>query len=126
MGLPLPALFCYRPGRTVRDRRTTRARTVGPLGATGAAGRLALLDDHRLDGRLDARRDLDDDQVRADRLDRLLEGDVPAVDAQAARLTDGVGDVLRGDGPEQPAVLAGLVGDRQDGLVEHGGGVLRL
>ena len=69
--------------------------------------------------------DLDDDHAGADGLDRLVEVDVAAVDRDAARLLDGVGDVLRGDRAEQAAVLAGLVGDREDRLVEQRGVLLR-
>src|SRR5829696_2250947 len=86
-------------------------------GVTG----LLLLDDHRLDGRRDAGRDLDLDHARADRLDRL----VAVVDANAARLLDGVDDVLRGDRAEEPAVVASLVRDGEDGLVEQGRVLLR-
>ena len=68
-----------------------------------------LLDDHRLDGRGDAVLDLDDDHVRADVPDRLLEVDLAPVDLDAARLADRVGDVLRGDRAEQAAVVAGLL-----------------
>ena len=53
----------------------------------------------------------------------LVEADPLAVDAQAARLGDRVGDLLRGDGAEQAAVLAGAVGDREHGLREQRGGL---
>src|SRR5919198_65098 len=75
---------------------------------------LLLLDDHRLDGRGDAGRDLDLDHPRADGLDRLAEADVVAVDRDAAGLLDRVRDVLRGHGAEEAALLAGLVRDRED------------
>jgi hypothetical protein len=52
-------------------------------------------------------------------LDRLVEVDLAAVDRDAARLLDGVGDVLRGDRAEQAPVVAGLLADREDGLVEQ-------
>ena len=42
-----------------------------------------------------------------------------AVDRDAAGFLDRVGDVLRGDGAEQAAVLARLVRDREHGLVEQ-------
>ena len=42
----------------------------------------------------------------------------------AAGLLDRVDDVLRGDGAEQAAVVAGLVGDREHGLVELLGALL--
>ena len=69
--------------------------------------------------------DLDDDHAGADGLDRLVEVDVAAVDRDAARLLDRVDDVLRGDRAEQAAVVAGLVGDREDRLVEQRGVLLR-
>ena len=39
---------------------------------------------------------------------------------------DGVGDLLGGDGAEQPAVVAGLVRDREHGLAQQRGGLLGL
>src|SRR5829696_6050278 len=72
---------------------------------------LLLFDDHRLDGRGDVVGDLDDDHARADGADRLVEVDLAAIDADAARLADGVDDVLRRDGAEQAPVVAGLVRD---------------
>jgi hypothetical protein len=44
-----------------------------------------------------------------------------AVDLEAARLLDGVRDVLRGDRAEQAAVVAGLLADRDDRAVEDRG-----
>src|SRR4051794_1455039 len=87
---------------------------------------LLVFDDHRLDGCDNARRDLDLDDAGADRLDRLAEPDVVPVDREAARLLDRVSDVLRRDRAEQAAVLARLVRDREDGLVEQLGALLRL
>src|SRR5436305_925335 len=103
-------LFCYRSPRTVdgpgapERQGPARRRALGTtvcdqVGARWAPARLQLGDDG-LDGRLDARGDLDGDHVRADGLDRLVEVDVPAVDPQAARLVDRVGDVLGGDRAE--------------------------
>src|SRR3954470_4937806 len=88
-------------------------------------GRLLLLDDHRLDGRGDAVLDLDVDHAGADRADRLLEVDLAAVDRDPAGLLDRVGDVLRGDGREQAAVVARLVLDREHRAVEDRRGLLR-
>ena len=85
----------------------------------GFAAELLLLDDHRLDGRHHAVLDLDDDHVRADVADRLLEVDLALVDLDPARVADRVGDVLGGDRAEQASVVAGLLGDRQDGLAEQ-------
>ena len=68
--------------------------------------------------------DLDRDHAGADRLDRLLEVDLAAVDVDAAGLLDRVDDVLRGDRAEQAAVVAGLVGDGEHGLVEQRGALL--
>ena len=47
------------------------------------------------------------------------------VDAEPARLLDRVDDLLRGHRAEQAAVLAGLVGDREHGLGQQRGGLLR-
>ncbi len=43
-----------------------------------------------------------------------------------ARLPDRVRDLLGGDGAEQAAVVTGLVGDREHGLPQQGGRLLRL
>ena len=43
----------------------------------------------------------------------------------AARVLDRVGDVLRGDRAEQAAVVAGLLRDREHGLVEQRGVLAR-
>src|SRR4051794_26718809 len=101
-------------------------REVGAKWKRSPFGPLLLLDDHRLDGRDDARRDLDLDHARPDRLDRLAETDVVAVDRDAPGLLDGVRDVLRRDRAEQPAVLARLVRDREDGAVQQLGALARL
>ena len=93
--------------RTRRE-RPPRGRPSGGGSARGC-GALLLLDDHGLDGRGDAVLDLDDDHARADGADRLLEVDLAAVDRDAAGLLDRVDDVLRRDGAEQAAVVAGLV-----------------
>src|SRR3954447_22491001 len=87
--------------------------------ARGAAARLLLLDDHRLDGRRDAGRDLDDDHPRADGLDRLVEVDVAPVDRDAAGVVDRIGDVLRRDRSEESPVLTRLMRDREHGAVEQ-------
>jgi hypothetical protein len=82
------------------------------------------LGDDRLDRRRHAVVELDDHHVGADVADRLLEVDAAAVDGDAARLADRVGDVLRGHRAEQAPVLAGLLGDREDGAVEEVGVLL--
>src|SRR5205085_12502088 len=51
--------------------------------------------------------------------DRILEMDLAAVDADAAGVADRVGDVLRGHRTEQPAVVARLLRDRQNGAAEQ-------
>src|SRR5436305_7175520 len=62
----------------------------------------------------DAFVNLDRDHVRPGVPDRLLELDLAAVQLQPARLLDGFDDVLRRDGAEQAAVVAGGLRDRQD------------
>src|SRR3954447_22233258 len=94
----------YSSPRSIRSRMMPAA----PLGGV----------DHGLDRGGHAGGDLHDDHVRAHRLDRLVEMHVALVDRDAARVLDRVGDVLRGDRPEQAAVVAGLLADRQDGAVE--------
>ncbi len=123
---PLSAdVFAWARQRTTTKRRTRAALALlrGEAPCRGAA--LLLLDDHRLDGRVHALVDLDDDHVRADVADRLLELDLAAVDSDSAGLADRVGDVLRGDRAEQTAVLAGLLLDRQDGAAEQRSVLLR-
>ena len=59
-------------------------------------------------------------------LDGLLEQHLALVDGDAARVLDGVGDVGGRDGAEQAVALAGLGGQRDDGLVERGRELLGL
>src|SRR3954454_7952113 len=106
--------------------RPENCREVVAKAGRSPSDALLLLDDHRLDGRDDAVGDLDLDHARANRLDRLAQTDVVAVDRQAAGLLDRVGDVLGRDGAEQAPVLAGLVRDREHGLVEQLRTLLRL
>jgi hypothetical protein len=87
---------------------------------------LLLFDDHRLDGRGDVVGDLDDHHARPDGLDRLVEVDLALVELDAAGLADRIDDVLRGDGAEQAAVVAGLVRDREHRLVQELGVVAGL
>src|SRR4051794_22803031 len=96
-----------------RPRTTTAARRRRRCTASRCASGLLLLADDGLHRRGDAVGDLDLDDAGADRLDRLLEADVAAIDVDAARLLDRVDDVLRGDGAEEAAVLARLMGDGQ-------------
>ena len=63
--------------------------------------------------------DLDVDHVGAQFPDRLFQPHLALVDLEPARLLDRVGDLLRGDGAEQPAVLTRAVGDREHGLGEQ-------
>src|SRR3954447_23316226 len=99
--------------------RSRRPRSCVPVW-----GRLLLLDHHGLDRGGDALVDLHDHHARADRADGLVEMDLAAVDGDAAGLLNGVDDVLCGDGAEEPSVVAGLMRDGEDGLVEQGGGLL--
>src|SRR3712207_7214603 len=55
-----------------------------------------------------------DDHVRADVADRLLEVHLAAVDLEAAGVLDRLGDVLRGDGAEEAAVVARLLGRSEE------------
>src|SRR3954454_23063175 len=57
--------------------------------------------------------------------DRPVEGDLAAVELDAAGVLDGVDDVLARDRAEQAPVLAGLVGEREHRAVEELGLVLR-
>src|SRR3954454_24317188 len=75
--------------------------------ATSWPGTGSLAGRHdRLDLRGHALVHLDRDHVRAGGPDRVLELDLALVELEAARLLDRVDDVLRGDGAEQPAVVA--------------------
>src|SRR5206468_3622805 len=56
--------------------------------------------------------------------DRLLEVDLPPVDLQAARVADGVRDVLGGYRAEQTTVLAGLLRDGEHRAGQDGGALL--
>src|SRR3954468_3624701 len=113
--------------RPVARGRTTQLFLLAPQNCrevVAKAGRtppeaLLVFDDHGLDGCDNTRRDLDFDHARADRLDRFAEPDVVPIDREAAGLLNRVGDVLSRHGAEQAPVLARLVGDRQDGLVEQ-------
>src|SRR5687768_4467898 len=97
----LPATCGNRSARGART-RTAASRGGRPAQSSSrAAVRLLLLDHHGLDGGDDAVLDLDLDHAGADRLDRLLEPDVALVDRDAARLLDGVDDVLRRHRAEQ-------------------------
>ena len=100
----------------VRGRRITALTRAGEGAAAALRG-----DDHGLDGRGHVVGDLDDDHVGPGVADRVLEVDLAAVDADAARVADRVGDVLRGDRAEQPPVVARLLRDRQDGASEQRG-----
>ncbi len=62
---------------------------------------------------------LDVDHVGAQFPDRLVQPHLALVQLEPARLADRVCDLLRGDGAEQPAVRAGVVGDREHGLGEQ-------
>src|SRR5688500_18042234 len=98
---------------------------VAELSQSARRARLLLLDDHRLDARDDAVGDLDLDHARAHGLDRLLEVDLAAIDADAAGLLDRLDDVLRGHRAEEAAVVARLLGDGEDGPVEQRRALLR-
>src|SRR6185437_9412241 len=67
----------------------------------------------------DAPGHLDRDHVRAGGLDRVLQLDLAAVQLQSARLAYRVNDVLRGDRAEQATVVARLLWDREDGLLQQ-------
>src|SRR2546421_4770742 len=69
----------------------------------------------------DALVDLDRDHVRTGRANRVIELHLPPVELQATSLLDRVDDVLRGDGAEQAAVVAGRLRDREDGAREKRG-----
>src|SRR5215210_4932109 len=122
----------FSPQTAGRSLGTARERQRPPSGRPLESGRgavpraLLLLDHHRLDRRGHAVLDLDYDHARADRLDRLVEVDVTAVDRDAARVLDRVGDVLRCHRSEEPAVVAGLVRDREHRLVEQRRALLGL
>ena len=51
--------------------------------------------------------------------DRLVQLDLATIEPEAARLADGVDDLLRGDRAEQTAVVAGRMRDRQHRLGEQ-------
>src|SRR4051812_2143450 len=88
--------------------------TPGPGTETGREEPSRCGDD-RLDLSRDALVHLDRDHVRPGRADRILELDLPLVELQAARLLDRLDDVLRGDRPEQPPVVARLLRDGETG-----------
>ena len=73
----------------------------------------------------DALGHLDGDHVGTGGLDRLVQVDPPLVELQPAGLLDGIHDLLTGDRAKEPPVVARLVGDRQDGLAQQPGGLLR-
>src|SRR5207253_8597637 len=68
----------------------------------------ALRDDERLQLDADVGEEIDGDVVAADPLDRLVELDLPAVDADLARAPDLGGDVRRRDRAEERAGGTGL------------------
>src|SRR3954454_4694741 len=98
-----------------RNRAWRRGAVFAPL--------LLRFGDDRLDRRRDPAADLDLDHVGPGLSDRLLEADLLAVDLDAARGLDRLGDLGGGDGAEELSVLSGAVVDRQHGLAEQGGGL---
>src|SRR5918992_1893931 len=94
-------------------------------GGTETATRCAAARLRRRDDRLyvcgDTVVDFDRDHVGPCLLDRFLEVHLPAVELHPASRLDRIDDLLGGHGPEQPAVLARGVRDREDGLGEERG-----
>src|SRR6476661_7075903 len=82
---------------------------------------LLLLGNDRLDRGDGAVGKLDLDHEGADFAQRLLEADFAFIDAKVAGVAERVDDLLGADRPEQLAVLAGPLVDRQDGLGEQAG-----
>src|SRR3954452_8686449 len=93
---------------------------TGRAGSAASSGR-----DDRLDLRGHALVHLDRDHVRAGGPDRVLELDLALVELEAARLLDRVDDVLRGDGAEQPAVVARRLRDGEHRAREQRSVLLR-
>src|SRR3954447_21102473 len=81
---------------------------------------------HHLDGGLDVAPHRDRDAVGAERLDRVVQRHLAAVDPDLSRLPDGIGDVARGDRAVQPVLDPGAGLDREHGAVERVGDVARL
>ena len=121
--------------RPLRARRPDTRRSPGrsALRASPGASRSWSLSrapsggrDDGLDGGDEALCDLDVDHEGAEFLDRLLQQHLALVDGDAARVLDGVGDVGGRDAAEEAVALAGLGGQRDDGLVERGRELLGL
>src|SRR5882762_1779389 len=92
-----------------RDRWVPRRRDEP---TTKRSTELALRLHHDRHFRREAGKDLDRDLVRSERLERLLEIDLVAIDRDPAP-AEGVGDVLRGDRAVELAALADLDAHRQ-------------
>src|SRR5829696_5606401 len=80
--------------------------------------------DDDLDAGFDVAVDLHGHLVSTEGFYGLVQAYAAPVEADAARLLDRVGDVGRGDGAEEPLVLAGAGFDRDNALVQDAGDLL--
>ena len=114
-----------RPARRPRSRSRFLGRCRQVLARGLARGLVLAARDVDGDLRLDLRVEGDGDGVEADRLDRLVEGDLAARDREAAGV-DRLGEVAGRDRAVELPGLAGLADDDEGLAVELGGDRLGL